>query len=447
MNVDEIKQVVQVLAAAIKGLRLYAVDHPATAKQVETLQNGLFGLLQHKKMIKMGVLEGTLFVEDHLFMQEFPAAAEIAKLLETHELIGFEFMAGLSANEIQALLHLLHSGGGKGQDFADSLASQGIKKIRAIAAEDEDDDDQQPRKVYRKALKVVDQLFQDVRMGEIPSSAEAINVVKSMAQMTMTEPHAMMALSMLKDYDNYTFTHSVNVSVIALAVGRACNLTEEQLKTLGLGGLLHDLGKLRIDVDIITKPGRLTDAEFDTIKEHPGFGADIVREMEDVTPEVMQIVIGHHLRYDRSGYPANAIGDDISPLVDMTAIADSYDAMTTLRSYQRPFTPRKAIARIKEISGSSLHPEFVMHFVDSLGAYPVGSLVRLDNNEIGLVTKVDTHDTSLVDIKVIFDPAGTLLEEPFVMQLRPNQPRRIVAEVDPQTKGIDVTDFFDFEAP
>ena len=257
----------------------------------------------------------------------------------------------------------------------------------------------------------------------------------------------MMALSMLKDYDNYTFTHSVNVSVIALAVGRACNLTEEQLKTIGLGGLLHDLGKLRIDVDIITKPGRLTDAEFDTIKEHPDFGADIVREMEDVTPEVMQIVIGHHLRYDRSGYPANAIGDNISPLVDMTAIADAYDAMTTLRSYQRPFTPRKAIARIKEISGSSLHPEFVMHFVDSLGAYPVGSLVRLDNNEIGLVTKVDTHDTSLVDIKVIFDPAGTLLEEPFVMQLRPNQPRRIVAEVDPHTKGIDVTDFFDFEAP
>ena len=447
MNVDKIKQVVQVMAAAIKGLRLYAVDHPATIKQVETLQNGLFGLLQHKKVIKMGVLEGTLFVEDYLFMQEVQAATEIAKLLESRDLVGFEFMAGLSADEIKSLLHLLHSGGGKGQDFADSLVSLGIKNIRALAAEDEEDDDQNPRKVYRKALKVVDQLFHDVRMGEIPSSAEAIKVVKSMAQITMTEPHAMMALSMLKDYDNYTFTHSVNVSVIALAVGRACNLTEEQLKTLGLGGLLHDLGKLRIDVDIITKPGRLTDAEFDTIKEHPGFGADIVREMEDVTPEVMQIVIGHHLRYDRSGYPANAIGDNISPLVDMTAIADSYDAMTTLRSYQRPFTPRKAIARIKDVSGSSLHPEFVMHFVDSLGAYPVGSLVRLDNNEIGLVVKVDTHDTSLVDIKVIFNPAGTLLEEPFVMQLRPDQARRIIAEVDPHTKGIDVTDFFDFDTP
>jgi putative nucleotidyltransferase with HDIG domain len=442
MNIDDIKQIVQVLAAAIKGLRLYAVDHPATARQVETLQDSLFNLLQHRKLIKLGLLEGTLFVEDHLFMQEFAAATELATLLEARELVGFEFMAGLSAGEIKSLLHLIHAGSEKGQDFADALASQGVKKIRAVASDD-DDDDQKPRKVYRKALKVVDQIFSDVRMGEIPSSEEAINVVKNMAQLTMTEPHAMLALSMLKDYDNYTFTHSVNVSVIALAVGRACSVSEVQLKTLGLGGLLHDLGKLRVDVNIITKPGRLTEAEFDAIKEHPSFGAEIIREMEDVTDEVMQIVHGHHLRYDRKGYPVDAAGTTLSKLVEMAAIADAYDAMTTLRSYQRPFTPRKAIARMQEISGTSLHPEYVELFVASLGPYPVGSLVRLDNNEIGVVTKVDPQNTTLVDIRVLFNPAGSLIDEPFRLQLRPNQPHRIVAEVDPHSKGIDVTDYLD----
>ena len=444
MNVDDIKKFVQVLTAAVKGLRLYAVEHPATTKQVETLQDGLFTMLQHKKMIKMGLLEGTLFVEDHLIMQEFQAATELVEMLESHELAGFEFMAGLSANEIQSLLHLLHSGSNKGQDFADALVSQGVKKIRAIAAtEDDEDEAQQPRKVYHKALKVVDQIFQDVRMGEIPSSEDAIKVVKDMAHLTMTEPHAMLALSMLKDYDNYTFTHSVNVSVLALAIGRACQLTEEQLKTLGLGGLLHDLGKLRVDVNIITKPGRLTDSEFDEIKEHPGYGAEIIKEMEGVTDEVMQIVHGHHLRYDRTGYPSNVPGEVISPLVEMTAIADAYDAMTTLRSYQRPFTPRKAIARLKDVRGSSLHPDYVTHFIESLGPYPVGSLVRLDSNEIGLVTKVEPKDTSLVDIKIIYDSAGTMLDDPYTIHLLPDQPRKIIAEVDPQTKGIDVTNFFD----
>jgi putative nucleotidyltransferase with HDIG domain len=444
MNVDEIKKFVQVLTAAVKGLRLYAVDHPATTKQVETLQDGLFTMLQHKKMIKMGLLEGTLFVEDHLIMQEFQAATELVEMLESRELAGFEFMAGLSASEIQSLLHLLHSGSNTGQDFADALVSQGVKKIRAIAAaEDDEDEAQQPRKVYHKALKVVDQIFQDVRMGEIPSSEDAIKVVKDMAHLTMTEPHAMLALSMLKDYDNYTFTHSVNVSVLALAIGRACQLTEEQLKTLGLGGLLHDLGKLRVDVNIITKPGRLTDSEFDEIKEHPGYGAEIIKEMEGVTDEVMQIVHGHHLRYDRTGYPSNVPGEVISPLVEMTAIADAYDAMTTLRSYQRPFTPRKAIARLKDVRGSSLHPDYVTHFIESLGPYPVGSLVRLDNNEIGLVVKVEPKDTSLVDIKIIYDSAGAMLDDLYTIQLRPDQPRKIIAEVDPQTKGIDVTNFFD----
>lgn len=443
MNIEETRQVVQVLAGAIKGLRLYDLDHPATAKQIQILQNGLFSLLQHRKTIKMGLLEGTLFVEDFLFIQEFPAAQEIARLLETYELLGIEFHAGLSAEELQALLGLLHTGGGKGAAFAAALQEHKVERIRAVVNDDEDEEEGQPRKVYKKALKVVDQIFNDVRMGEIPSSEDAMKVVKSMAQLTLTEPHALFALSMLKDYDNYTFTHSVNVSVISLAVGRACEVSEEQLRTLGFGGLLHDLGKLRVDVAIITKPGRLTDSEFDEIKKHPRFGADIITKMDGVTQEVMDIVLGHHLRYDRSGYPGEASGHEVSPLVDMTAIADAYDAMTTLRSYQRPFTPRNAIARLREIAGTSLHPGYVEKFVTSLGPYPVGSLVRLDNNEIGLVVKVDTTDPSLADIKVIFDASGQLFGEPYRLHLGPNQPRRIVAEVDPFSKGIDVVDFLD----
>jgi putative nucleotidyltransferase with HDIG domain len=264
-----------------------------------------------------------------------------------------------------------------------------------------------------------------------------------MAQLTITEPHALFALSMLKDYDNYTFTHSVNVSVISLAVGRACAVDEEQLRTLGLGGLLHDLGKLRIDVKIITKPGRLTDSEFDEIKQHPRFGADIVAKMEGVTQDVMDIVIGHHLRYDRTGYPADTAGRPVSPLIDMAAIADAYDAMTTLRSYQRPFTPRSAISRMREVAGSSLHPALIEKFAAALGPYPVGSLVRLDNNEVGLVIKVDTTDPNLADIKIIFEAAGRLLDEPYRLHLGPTQPQQIVAEVDPFTKGIDVVDYLE----
>ncbi|HKL25174.1 MAG TPA: HD domain-containing phosphohydrolase [Desulfuromonadales bacterium] len=438
------KQVVQVLAAAIKGLRLYSLDHPATRKQVQTLQDGLFGLLQHKQKIKMGLLEGTLFIEDHLFIQEFPAASELAGLLESRALSGIEFHAGLSATELQILLNTLYAGELKGRAFAEALESNQVEKIKAFTPQDdEEEEDGQPRKVYRKALKVVDQIFTDVRMGQIPSSTEALKVVKSMARLTLTEPHALFALSMLKDYDNYTFTHSVNVSVISLAVGRACGVSEQDLRILGLGGLLHDLGKLKVDVKIITKPGRLTEIEFEEIKQHPTFGAEIIQEMEGVTQEVMDIVLCHHSRYDRKGYPLLENDRNLSRLVDMTAIADSYDAMTTLRSYQRPLTPRGAINRLREVAGTFLNPDYVTSFIVSLGPFPVGSLVRLDTNEIGLVTKVDAKDPSLADIKLLFDPSGDLVRETTYRYIRPTGTCRIVAEVDPVTKGMDVADFLD----
>jgi len=271
-----------------------------------------------------------------------------------------------------------------------------------------------------------------------------MEVVRSMVQLTLAEPHALFALSMLKDYDNYTFTHSVNVSVIALAVGRACGLSEEQLRTLGLGGLLHDLGKLKIDLGIINKPGRLTDEEFEQIKTHPRTGADLVKEMEGVTPEVIDIVLGHHLRYDREGYPADAKEHVFSPLIDMAAIADTYDAITTLRSYQRPSTPRKAITRLREVvAAGGLDPQFAEHFIASLGTYPVGSLVRLDSSEIGLVVWVDTKDPDSVRVKILFDQNGKLLAEPHRVDLQGTDSRRIIAEVDPFTKGIEVTDYLD----
>lgn len=445
MDPEILRQVVLAFSGAHKGLRLYPLRHPAIEKQVQTLFSALTTLFRHRNAVKVGLLEGTLFVEDHLFVETSPAADEIAGILDNYEIEGLEFQLGTTPDELRALLNLIHRGAAKGETFEADLRQAGCQYIRTFKTEkSEKRPDEEPRKVYGRALKVVDRIFHDVRLGKIPSSVEALEVVNSMVQLTLAEPHALFALSMLKDYDNYTFTHSVNVSVIALAVGRACGLSEEQLRTLGLGGLLHDLGKLKIDLGIINKPGRLTEEEFEQIKTHPGTGADLVKEMEGVTPEVIDIVLGHHLRYDREGYPADVRGHVFSPLIDMTAIADTYDAITTLRSYQRPSTPRKAVTRLREIVATGgLHPQYVEQFVASLGTYPVGSLVRLDMGEIGLVVWVDTKDPDSVRLKILIDQNGALLTEPRRLDLLGTDSQRIIAEVDPFTKGIEITDYLD----
>jgi putative nucleotidyltransferase with HDIG domain len=442
METDQPKKVVQSLIGAYKGLRLYPMKHPAIQRQMGQLVDDIFAMLRVHNTIRLGLLEGTLFLENHLFIDNHPAADELAKLLETFEIEGLEFNQGLTISELEGLLQVLKEQRARGDQFDQALQLRGVQHICSVQVKKDDtDDEHSPRKIYRRALEVVDRIFHDVRLGLIPVSDQAISTIKAMAHMTLTEPHALFAMSMLKDYDNYTFNHSVNVAVIALTVGRACNLDEEQLRILGLGALLHDIGKLEVDWDIINKPGQLTDAEFEEIKRHPQSGATIVSQMEGMTREVIDIVLGHHVHFNRDGYPTDAREQTTSPLVDMAAIADTYDAMTTLRSYQRPVPPSEAAKRLREIAGSTLNPQMVEQFIQFLGPWPAGTLVRLDNNQIALVTWVGMEKEAALRLKILMDEDGQMLEELPELELTGAGLAKVVAEVDPFVKGINVTDY------
>lgn len=441
MDLESAKILIQNLSGAFKSLRLYPPKHPAVGKQLSTLAADLHPHLQGRSTLRIGLLQETLFVDEHLLGDDAAAHQEFARLLKSFELGALEFFSGVSESDLRTLLDILSQGQLRGEAFGQALTRGGVQTIRALT-ELEEEPLEAPRKIYQRALQVVDHVFEDVRRGRVPTAVEAQDVVKGMVRQTIADPHALFALSLLKDYDNYTFTHSVNVSVIALTVGRACGLEEERLRILGLGGLLHDLGKLRIDHNIISKPGRLTPQEFEEIKRHPRSGADIVSQMAGVSPEVVDIVVGHHLHFDRAGYPADLRGRPISPLADMAAIADAYDAMTTLRPYQRPVTPRRAVERLRQMSGTHLHPQYLNRFIESLGPWPVGSLVRLASSEIALVRGVDTQADNLT-LLILISAAGTPLGRPETRVLRRAEIQQILVEIDPGSRGIDVASYFD----
>ena len=440
MNPDFFQQIVTSFTSAYKGLNLYPTRHPTIRNQLEKLLLRLTAHLEQREMLKMGLLEDTLFIDDHLFAIQTPATTTLTQLLKQLGIEALEFHRGLTENELLDFLQLLRHSDIDPEDLEMMLAERNIEHIRLAGGNP--DEDQEPRRIYGRAMTVVNEIFEDVHLGRIPCSKKAKQVVKEMAKLTISDPHALFALSMLKSYDNYTFTHSVNVSVIALAVGRACGIPEEQLRTLGLGGLLHDIGKLKIDLAIINKPGRLTEQEFAQIMNHPRLGADIVQNTPGIPPSAIDIVLGHHLRYDRQGYPADAQLHGPAEMVNIAAIADTYDAITTLRAYQRPITPRQAISKMQETSGSVLHPEYLNNFILSLGTYPVGSLVRLANNEIGLVIRVSTDNPDDIELKILFSADGEHLSEPRSRQLASNEKHQIVAEVDSFIKGINPVDYF-----
>jgi putative nucleotidyltransferase with HDIG domain len=441
MTEEIARQLVQAFVSSLKGLKLYPLHHPALSRQIQTFLGILLNCHQVHSPLRIGLHDGALVIDELLLSADMPAANDLAKLLQCAGLTGLQLEPGVNEDEFSRFLTLLTTPKKGDQSVESLLTPRDFPHIHPLISEPEKES-QLPRAVYGRALKVVDNIFHDVRLGKIPSSAEAVSVMGDMVKLMISDPDTLFALSMLKDYDNYTFTHSVNVSVISLAVGRACGLNEEQLRTLGLGALLHDLGKLKVDVGIITKPGRLTREEYAEIKKHPGDGAALVVEMEGITPEVVDIVLGHHVRFDRSGYPDSAREKIMSSMIDMTAIADTYDALTTLRSYQRPHTPRNATEKLRQASGTALHPEYVEKFITSLGTYPVGTLVRLDSNEIGLVVKVEVHEREAIKLKILFDSNGTKLTDLPLVELVNAETARIVGEVDPFTRGVDVTEYF-----
>ena len=434
MSLQQLKQIPFAITSILQGLRLYPADHPQIQRQLEHSLATLNPLLTKHHKLTIGLIDGSLMLNEIPCLEQMTNLQELIRLLERQQLQAIELFPGLDDRQLlffcQELPQLL------GGNFPDRLEDAGITAIRATL---ESDGEKGPEAIYKEALDTVEDVCNDVRLGRIPSSKRVIKTVKGMVTTILENPYSLLAMAMLKDYDNYTFCHSVNVSVIAMSVGTACGLSQQELYELGLGGLLHDLGKMTIDHGIVVKPGRLSEAEQEEMQRHPVNGAKIVAEMEQVPADVIDIVNNHHLRYDRTGYPAGHRGLSISSLADMTGIADTYDAMTTIRCYQRPRSPKQAIAMMAELSGSQLHPDYLQKFLDYLGPYPVGTLVRLKDGSIGLICDQNRRKAGSLTLKMIFSADGQKQLDPPLKQLPDSS--EIVAEVNPALKGIRLEDY------
>jgi putative nucleotidyltransferase with HDIG domain len=294
---------------------------------------------------------------------------------------------------------------------------------------------------YGQALGAIRGVCRDIEHGRIPSSAEVTGAVDRLVGITMREPSTLLGLSMIKDYDNNTFNHCVNVGVLAISLGAALGLDAEDVREVGIAGQLHDIGKTLIPKEILNKPGKLSSAEFHEMKRHSELGAKIIQEMGGLKPRIAQAVLGHHLHYNRNGYPEWARELDYDRMIDIIAIADTYDASTTLRAYQRSLTPRAALAVMQKLAGTILNDDLVVRFTELMGKYPVGTLVRLDNNEVALVHRPNPLDEEAPVVRIVLERDGSRLQthrEKRLVEPDGSSYARIVAEVDPLLKNIDV---------
>lgn len=207
----------------------------------------------------------------------------------------------------------------------------------------------------------------------------------------------------VKTYDNYTYLHSIDTGIMAAFIGLSMRLSEDDLKCLGLGAILHDIGKTRINCNIINKAGALTENEFTEIKKHPAYGAEILKNNYTIPEAVIKIVEQHHERVDGRGYPNGLKGNEVNKFANIVSVCDVYDAVSNDRSYRRKLKPNEAYELILAGSGSAFDEKVVSKFKETFAVYPLGSCLRLSNGVEGYVIKQNKNFPDRPLLRVLYD--------------------------------------------
>jgi len=311
--------------------------------------------------------------------------------------------------------------------------------VQALGMEDELG---RAAKLVNKSRQAVVSMFTEARMGNVVNLASAAPLVEEIASSVMRNPGALIGLARLKEADDYTYMHSVAVCALMIALARQLGLDDEQVRDAGMAGLLHDVGKMAIPLAILNKPGRLSEIEFSEVQGHPRAGYKMLLDAVGVSPIALDVCLHHHEKMDGSGYPDRLAGEQISQFARMGAICDVYDAITSNRPYKEGWCPADSLRKMAEW-GRAGHFDQTMFaaFVKCLGIYPVGTLVRLKSDRLGVVVEQSTKSLLMPKVRVFFSARSQAYIAPLLLDLAsPGERDQIASREDAKKWGLDDID-------
>jgi HD-GYP domain-containing protein (c-di-GMP phosphodiesterase class II) len=457
------------LYAALRSLKLYPVENATVQRALDDLDQAAATLLRQESALEIRLSGDFIFVNStrlRLELDNYASFSNILTILRAFDVGVLHISRDVARRDWQAFLSILLSLAERNvaepfDELADRMFTSGVHGIeleRSQAVEESLDELERQREVakrtYSHGVAVAREVVTSVRMGRATSVKKMKRAVQLIVDQVLTNETSLMGLTTIRDYDEYTFQHCVNVCIFAVALGKKLGFSKLQLYDLGMTALMHDIGKARIPVEVLNKTSGLDEQEWRIMQAHPWFGALTLfslRGYEEIPYRSILVAHEHHMKTDLSGYPAVVRPREVGIFSRIVSVADGFDAATTRRTYQTvPMEPDQVLREMWENPRRGYDPVLVKAFINLIGIYPIGTCVILDTLEVAVVT-APSPDGKLLNrplVRLAIDADGAMVPPPGPQLDLAEQDengsfrRSIVKVTNPGRHGIVVGDHF-----
>ena len=462
------KVYVLALYGALRAIKMYPVENSAVQKAMQELVNVTGDLIKREAELEIKVSGEFIFVNSTRLRLDLDNYASFSHLLSLFRANGIGVLRVHGSPTARDWLTFLSVMQAPSKETSSQRLLQLTGKLEAakilnfeLGAANEAEEEESREKVkevakrtYSQSVAVTKELVHSVRVGRSPNIKKIKRVVQTIVDQILNEETSLMGLTTIRDYDEYTFTHSVNVCIFSVALGRRLGLTKLQLYDLGLAALFHDIGKSRVAVDVLNKATGLTDDEWRQIANHPWLGTLTLfhmRGQQELPYRSMVVAYEHHMKTDQTGYPRPIRKREMSIYSKVVAVADGFDAATSRRAYQTdPLSPAAVLQEMRDNPRRGMDPVVVKAFINLLGVYPVGTLVVLDTFELAIVHQANpiAELISRPIVRVVSDARGNVIYPGELVDLAVRDAsgerfaRTIIKTENPDRYGIRISDYF-----
>jgi HD-GYP domain-containing protein (c-di-GMP phosphodiesterase class II) len=454
------------LYSALRALKLYPAGHVTVQRSLDDLAAVSADLIATEGDLELRVTGEFIFVNGTRLRLDLDNYASFSHVLSVFRVCGIGQLHAAettTAKEWQVFLANTQTPSDalpneRLYDILEKMESAGVKSITLAEPPEESGEDRErskerSKRTYAQSVAVTKDLMTSLRMGKSPNIKKIKRVVQGIVDQLLNEETSLVGLTTIRDYDEYTFTHSVNVCIFSVALGKRLGLSKLQLYDLGMAALFHDIGKSRVPLDVLNKSSGLTDVEWRLMAAHPWFGVLSlfqVRGTQEIPYRSVVVAMEHHMKNDLTGYPRPIRPRQLGIYSKIVAVTDAFDAATSRRVYKtEPMNPAEVLRELRDQRRRGMDTVVVKAFINLTGIYPVGTLVVLDTFELGIVQAVNPLPEMLARpmVRIISDSVGNLTHPGTTVDLSDRNEagaflRTIVKTEDPDRFGVRVGDYF-----